>query len=438
MAIMAAACTSDEGTSKPTAATRSEKLPQPIVENLNVAPESERVDVTLPEFSNPTEITNPLFPVSKQESVLLLGRVDGKPFRTEVTLLPDTRIVEWQGHQIRTVVSQYVAYLGGRLNEVAFDLYAQADDGSVWYFGEDVSDFEDGVIVTKEGTWIVPKDGPPAMIMAAEPKVGQVFRAENIPGIAFEEVTVTSVDETLDGPLGPIEGGMVGEELHMDESTSEKIFAPGYGEFYTAHGGDIESVALAVPTDAVGGAVPQELSDLESGAAEIFNAAESGDWATAVAADKRMSAAWDTYSADEVPKLIEPRMTRSLEALAEAVGARNPAQARQAAIDTGQWSLDLQLRYRPAVEVDLGRFGLWAAQLQVDASREDASAANGDFFTLDLIRDRILHALDEPTTTRINLHLEDLETGVFDKDYAAVMRAAEQLRETLAQLELTG
>jgi hypothetical protein len=47
------------------------------------APRSERVDLAKPSFSAPTNVTNPLFPVSKQESVLMLGRVDGKAFRTE-------------------------------------------------------------------------------------------------------------------------------------------------------------------------------------------------------------------------------------------------------------------------------------------------------------------------------------------------------------------
>src|SRR5918995_2017863 len=195
----------------------SSSIPQPPVpSDIPVAPESKRVDLSMPTFSDPTNVTNPLFPVSKQDSVLMVGHVDGKPFRTEVTLLPETRIIEWQGKRIETLVSQYMAYLDGRIQEVAYDLYAQADDGSVWYFGEDVADFEDGAIVTKEGTWIAGKDGPAAMIMPADPKVGDVYRTENIPGIAFEEVTVKSVDQKLEGPMGPIEGGLIAEELHMD------------------------------------------------------------------------------------------------------------------------------------------------------------------------------------------------------------------------------
>jgi hypothetical protein len=201
------ACEADptsEKAASPTASTAvevgSRRIPQPVVPgDIPVASQSERVDLSMPTFSDPTNVTNPLFPVSKQESVLMLGHVDGKPFRTEVTLLPETRIIEWQGQQVETLVSQYTAYLDGRIQEVAYDFYAQANDGSVWYFGEDVADFEGGAIVTKEGTWIAGKDGPAAMIMPANPKVEDVYRTENNPGIAFEEVTVKSTDKTLDG-----------------------------------------------------------------------------------------------------------------------------------------------------------------------------------------------------------------------------------------------
>jgi hypothetical protein len=399
------------------------------------APKSERVDLAKPSFSDPTNVTNPLFPVSKQESVLLLGQVDGKAFRTEVTLLPETRIIEWQGQQVETLVSQYTAYLDGRIHEVAYDFYAQADDGSVWYFGEDVFNFKDGMIVDTHGTWIAGKDGPAAMIMPADPKVGDVYRPENIPGFVFEEVTVKSVDQRLDGPLGPIDGGLVIEELHMDGTTEKKTFAPGYGEFYTAGGGDVEALALAVPTDAASGPVPAELETLSNGALDIFDAAQSRDWNAASATVEKMSAAWETYRAGEVPKKVEPRMTDALAALAGAVDARDAAQTRQAAIDAAQWSLDLQLRYQPPAEIDLARFDLWTAQLVVDAAAGDAAAVNGDLFALDYVRDRILHTLDGPDVTRINIQLEELQGAVGDEDLAAATDAAERLRDTLGQLQ---
>jgi len=437
------ACEADptsEKAASPTTSTAvevgSRRIPQPVVPgDIPVASQSERVDLSMPTFSDPTNVTNPLFPVSKQESVLMLGHVDGKPFRTEVTLLPETRIIEWQGQQVETLVSQYTAYLDGRIQEVAYDFYAQADDGSVWYFGEDVADFEGGAIVTKEGTWIAGKDGPAAMIMPANPKIGDVYRTENNPGIAFEEVTVKSADKTLDGPLGPIDGGLVAEELHMDGTTEDKTFAPGYGEFYTAGGGDVEALALAVPTDVASKPTPAELGNLFSGALDVFDAAHSRDWNAASSTVEKMTAAWKTYEAGEVPKMIEPRMTDALAALARAVDARDAAQAQQAAIDAAQWGLDLQLRYRPPAEIDLARFDLWAAQLTLDASAGDAGAVGGDVFTIGYIRDRILNTLDGTDVVRVDTEVQKLQVAAADDDLAAATDAAERLRDTLGRLQ---
>jgi hypothetical protein len=416
---------------------KSKSIPQPpIPADIPVAPQSERVDLSMPTFSDPTNVTNPLFPISKQDSVLMVGHVDGKPFRTEVTLLPETRIVEWQGQRIETLVSQYTAYLDGRIQEVAYDLYAQADDGSVWYFGEDVADFEDGAIVTKEGTWLVGKDGPAAMIMPADPKVGDAYRTENTPGIAFEEVTVKAVGKTLDGPLGPVKGGLLAEELHMDGKTEGKTFAPGYGEFYTSDGSDVEALAFAVPTDALPGPLPDKLGDLYSGALETFDAAKSSDWNAGSTDLNKMNAAWKTYRMKgKVPKKVEPRMTEALAALKAAVDARDAEHTPQAAIDVAQWSLDLRLLYRPQTEIDLARMDLWAAQLTLDAAAREAGSVGGDVFTIGYIRDRILNTLDGADVVRLDTEVQKLQVAVADDDLLAASDTAERLRDTLKEFQ---
>jgi hypothetical protein len=158
---------------------------------LRLGARGRRVDLVAPPFSNSTRVTNPLFPIARIRSAVLHGRVEGKSFRTETTLLRDTRILEWMdGQCVEVLVSQYLAYSGGRIEEVALDLYAQDDAGSVWYLGEDVFNYDDGAIAQTAGTWFAGQDGPAALIMPARPKVGDVYRPENIAGLVFEEVTV--------------------------------------------------------------------------------------------------------------------------------------------------------------------------------------------------------------------------------------------------------
>ncbi len=405
--VLAAACAS------------ASTIPQPDTGDLQVAADSARVDLAMPAFSNPTEITNPLFPVSDQASVLLVGEVDGQPFRTEVTLLPETRIIAWDGVRVEVLVSQYVAYLGGRLHEVAYDFYAQADDGSVWYFGEDVFNFADGAIANTHGTWLAGRDGPAAMIMPADPAVGQVYRPENVPGLVFEEVTVQSVGLTLDGPFGPISDGIEVRELHMDGGTEDKQFAPAYGEFFTSDGVDSEALALAVSTDAASGAAPAELVTIADGAASVFEEASAGDLVVSSDSVQDMLLAWTHTDATEVPVLVRPIMTDALDRLATAVDAGDAVAAAQAAIDVGQSAHDLQLRYRLVTDVDQDRFDLWLAQLQLDASADDAAAVNGDALALDYVRERFVHAMDEQTAADLNLAMEELHVALAEGDLAA-------------------
>ena len=51
--------------------------------------------------------------------MIQIGRVDGKPFRSETTTLPSTGALDWYGTKINVVLSQYVAYLDGTITEVA-------------------------------------------------------------------------------------------------------------------------------------------------------------------------------------------------------------------------------------------------------------------------------------------------------------------------------
>jgi hypothetical protein len=106
----------------------STPLPQPTaaqmaasgLDEIPVAPNRDRIDLIAPPFSDPTHVTNPLFPISDLRSAVLNGRIDGKPFHTETTLLPYTRVIEWApGQRTETLVSQYAAFLDGRIQERA-------------------------------------------------------------------------------------------------------------------------------------------------------------------------------------------------------------------------------------------------------------------------------------------------------------------------------
>jgi hypothetical protein len=424
----------------------STPIPQPTQAELDaaglgdlaLAPDSARRDLVAAPFSDPTSVTNPLFPISELDSAILNGHVDGKVFHTETTLLPFTQIVEWTpGQCVRVLVSQYMAFLDGSLQETAIDFYAQADDGSVWYFGESVFDYDaHGLVLTTEGTWHAGIEGPPAMIMPSDPQIGDVNRAENIPGNSFEEVMVTKVDQTFDGPSGPVSGGIVASETHQDAPPSDKLFAPGYGEFRSTDGPDVEAMALASPTDSLPGRVPAELTTISRGADRIFDSRLStpAQWKRAETIARSMRDSWTAFRAGDVPpRLVKPTNV-ALEDLLAQVAARDRSKTSSASIDTAYASNDLQLRYRPVTEVDTIRFELWVRRALVDAARGSLGGVRSDVVTLEWIRDRIAHTLDPVTLVSIDFQVGELGVAVVDEDLGAAARTARELREVMRGL----
>ena len=417
-------------------------IPQPSLAKLNartrrrLAPEGRRVDLAIPSFSDPTNITNPLFPIHNLTSAVLVGKLHGQPWRAETTLLPDTKTVSWNGQHVETLQSQFVAYLNGRIYEVAVDLYAQSDDGSVWYFGEDAFTYKQGRVANTEGTWLAGVTGPPAMIMPGHPQVGDVYRAENIPGLVFEQVTVKKVGVTVNGPVGPISGAMVGQELHMDEVRLEsKFFAPGYGEFFSGSGPTYEANAIAVPADALSQPIPVELGAISTGVGDVLNATRSGDWSGASAALRAIDAAWIAFPVHAVPKRLATQIDEAIKALRRAVVARDLPGASHDAVELALADLDIQLRYRTPAEVNVARFGAWTRQLEVDARSGDRSAVVGDVTTLGWIRDRI--PLDNAEAGIIDDALRSLEGQAEAGELGAASAAAVRLRHILDGLTTT-
>ena len=229
------------------------------------------------------------------------------------------------------------------------------------------------------------------MIMPGRPRVGDVYRPENMPGVVFEEVTVTAVDRTVQGPSGPVAGAIVIDELHLEGEHERKTFAPGYGEFAAGTAGDSEAVAVAAPTDALPGGPPPELDDLAAGATAMVDAALGRDWRAAGEIARRSAAAWDALRGKRVPPLLAEQLAAAVAEQRRATAARRSRRAAQAALDLRQSALDLGLRYRPAATIDRERFELWCHRVRADAAWRDRAGVRGAVATLEWIRDRIAH-----------------------------------------------
>ena len=103
----------------------------------------------------------------------------GKGERDEMSVTHQTKKVMG----VECVVVDDRAWEDGKLIEKTYDWFAQDNKGTVWYFGEDTKEYENGKVVSTKGSWEAGVDGAkPGIIMPADPKVGQSYHQEYYPG----------------------------------------------------------------------------------------------------------------------------------------------------------------------------------------------------------------------------------------------------------------
>ena len=108
-----------------------------------------------PTFSNPTVFTNEFMPFEVGAVKAYLGRSDGERTVLVDLYLDETRDFQWSGMTVTCSILQETEFEYGELVEVSTNFFTCADDGSVYYFGELVDDYEDGEVVSHDGAWLV-------------------------------------------------------------------------------------------------------------------------------------------------------------------------------------------------------------------------------------------------------------------------------------------
>ncbi|AKB32634.1 hypothetical protein MSSIH_1944 [Methanosarcina siciliae HI350] len=147
-------------------------------------------------------IDNPYFPLTPGTTFVYEGESEGEPIRDEVYVTNETRTVMG----VKTIVVRDREFEDGELAEETFDWYAQDKDGNVWYFGEDSREYDEGEVVSTEGSWEAGVNGAqPGIIMKGNPQVGDTYRQEYLAGEAEDMAEVVSMNESVSVPYGSFE-----------------------------------------------------------------------------------------------------------------------------------------------------------------------------------------------------------------------------------------
>ena len=160
---------------------------------------------------------------------------DGTALRVVVTATPITKKLAngVTARVVRDTVTQ-----GVEVAEDTFDWYAQRDDGTVWYMGEDTAEFEGSKVTSREGSWEAGKDGAlPGVAMPAEPRDDMRYRQEYYRGEAEDNGEIISTREQVQVAAGHYRDAVLTTDTTPLEPdvVEYKLYAPGVGPVLTLH-----------------------------------------------------------------------------------------------------------------------------------------------------------------------------------------------------------
>jgi hypothetical protein len=189
--------------------------------------DSETVELDPGDFT--TDIDNPYWPLSPGSRWVYRETSGDEVQRVVVTVTHRTKTID--GIEAR-VIHDLVTTRDGEKVEDTFDWYAQDKEGNLWYLGEDTKEYEDGKVVSTEGSWEHGVDGAQAgIIVAAEPKQGLTYREEYYAGEAEDAAEVLDVGAKVQVPYGRFVDAMITRNYSGIEPNVEelKFYAKGVG-----------------------------------------------------------------------------------------------------------------------------------------------------------------------------------------------------------------
>lgn len=182
---------------------------------------------------DPADFTDPLpndyFPLDAGTIYRYRGQEDGDRFRERVVVTDRTKTVAG----VTTTVVIDVVKMNGLLAERTEDWYATANDGTVWYFGEDTAEYDErGDVISTSGSWEAGVDGAEAgIIMPADPRPTDAYRQEYYPGEAEDQAWVVQRHAEASVPYGRLDQVVRTLEWSRLEPgvVGVKSYAPGLG-----------------------------------------------------------------------------------------------------------------------------------------------------------------------------------------------------------------
>ena len=164
---------------------------------------------------------NPFFILEPNYRLVLVGEEEGEGVELTITVLNQTRQVN--GTETRVVEERETA--AGELVEVSRNFFAICEEtNSVFYFGEEVDEYENGAIVGHEGAWLAGENNDRAgIIMPGTVLLGARYYQEIAPDVALDRAEIIQMDGQVETPAGSFTNVLVVRETTPLEPDIEEL-----------------------------------------------------------------------------------------------------------------------------------------------------------------------------------------------------------------------
>jgi hypothetical protein len=172
---------------------------------------------------------NPFFILEPNYQLVLAGGEGSEAAQVIITVLNETR--EVNGTETRVVEERET--IGGELVEISRNFFAICEEtSSVFYFGEEVDDYENGVIISHEGAWLAGEgENRAGVIMPGTILLGARYYQEIAPNAAVDRAEIIDIGEVIQTPAGEFSDTLITRETNpLEPGEAElKYYAAGIG-----------------------------------------------------------------------------------------------------------------------------------------------------------------------------------------------------------------
>jgi hypothetical protein len=172
---------------------------------------------------------NPFFILEPNYQLVLAGGDASEAAEVIITVLNETRQVN--GTETRVIEER--ESIDGELVEISRNFFAICEEtNTVFYFGEEVDDYDNGNIISHEGAWLAGVDANRAgVIMPGTILLGARYYQEIAPNAALDRAEIIDTGEVIQTPSGDFSDTLITRETTpLEADVAElKYYAAGIG-----------------------------------------------------------------------------------------------------------------------------------------------------------------------------------------------------------------